>query len=359
MKDELMKLSMKDTARNSLIAVPIVILFELYMIISWFFSMDDKSSLGARAYLIGYVSLLAVSILILTFILFARKDIDKNWKKINVMQHVYSVAFVLWALAITFVGAKYRGNFDYLIYLTIVTIVPVFCYLNWIFWSALHLVSSAFVIYIASSEPHFHSFLINFLVFTIISILASAAMYLIRRTAYKREIQLEREAKRSFKYAYIDTLTELPNRRSYLDMINKLESKPKSDLIVAMFDINGLKHVNDKIGHEAGDQLISGAAKCLKEAFLKMGSVYRVGGDEFTGILHGSKEELQDAINALHELTKNYKTELIDEVSISVGYAFLVDNPDETIEGLEIIADRKMYQDKDEFYKTSSVSRRL
>ena len=48
-----------------------------------------------------------------------------------------------------------------------------------------------------------------------------------------------------------------------------------------MMDLNGLKAANDNIGHEAGDELIIGASKCMDNAFSGLGRTYRVGGDEF------------------------------------------------------------------------------
>lgn len=53
--------------------------------------------------------------------------------------------------------------------------------------------------------------------------------------------------------------------------------------------------VNDSIGHDAGDELLIGAARCIREAFSHLGDVFRIGGDEFTAILNCSKDEAEAA----------------------------------------------------------------
>lgn len=65
------------------------------------------------------------------------------------------------------------------------------------------------------------------------------------------------------------------------------------DFVYASIDVNGLKIVNDEIGHAAGDELIKGAAKCMKEVIGSYGKVYRTGGDEFVSIFFASKEQLE------------------------------------------------------------------
>ena len=68
------------------------------------------------------------------------------------------------------------------------------------------------------------------------------------------------------------------------------KAEPRSYLAV---DINGLKEVNDTFGHEAGDQLIIGAANCIERAFGDYGKVFRTGGDEFIVLL---TEDIPDEV---------------------------------------------------------------
>ena len=86
-----------------------------------------------------------------------------------------------------------------------------------------------------------------------------------------------------------------------------------------MMDLNGLKEANDNIGHEAGDELIIGASKCMDNAFSGLGRTYRVGGDEFVALLRGTREEAQDAVKTFDYLTENFQGNLISELSVSKG----------------------------------------
>lgn len=76
-----------------------------------------------------------------------------------------------------------------------------------------------------------------------------------------------------------DELTKCFNRHAYETAIHSLDLH--KEWIYISMDINGLKHVNDSLGHAAGDELICAAADCMKSCFQNYGNVYRIGGDEF------------------------------------------------------------------------------
>ena len=97
---------------------------------------------------------------------------------------------------------------------------------------------------------------------------------------FKRKIDIVR------KQAYIDKLTSLKNRAAYMDTVNTIDRAIQDNIAfsVAIFDICGLKNINDDCGHEAGDIAIIDSANILKKVFGK-DNIYRFGGDEFIGIL--------------------------------------------------------------------------
>ena len=64
-------------------------------------------------------------------------------------------------------------------------------------------------------------------------------------------------------------------------------------------DINGLKTVNDTLGHEAGDELICGAARCIEATLGTWGKCYRTGGDEFIVLAEMDWTETQEALARL------------------------------------------------------------
>lgn len=156
-----------------------------------------------------------------------------------------------------------------------------------------------------------------------------------------------------------DELTQLNNRNAYETDIKSIEVEGMSDdLIVVAFDVNGLKTANDDIGHEAGDELIRGTAFCITCIFGMAGKIYRTGGDEFMCIMKGSTDELADMMQNLKDIQKDWKGTLVNELSISAGYASVAEFPGKSFHELLTIADKRMYDDKREFYRTSGKDRR-
>lgn len=86
-----------------------------------------------------------------------------------------------------------------------------------------------------------------------------------------------------------DPMTGVKNKRAWQNAQARLEAALRdgtADFAVAVCDINGLKQLNDSIGHEAGDSLIIRASRLICNTF-KHSPVYRIGGDEFSVILEG------------------------------------------------------------------------
>ena len=91
--------------------------------------------------------------------------------------------------------------------------------------------------------------------------------------------------------AYKDGLTGVKNKLAYLETLAELETALESGELteygVVVFDVNGLKMINDTLGHEAGDEYIKSACNMICRHF-DHSPVFRVGGDEFVAILKGS-----------------------------------------------------------------------
>lgn len=183
-----LKRGMADTARHSRIALPVISLFELIMIIRWFLTKKDFANPGHLLYLAGYAVLLCGSLITLAWIRHLGKDTEKNSRGIYHLQAAYAVLIVLWATEISYVGSHYDGFFDYLVYVTIVIIVPVFCFLSPLHWVPIQLASSVMMYHFAAPYPGFSAFLINFTVFTIISILAFATLFRTRCASYQKQL---------------------------------------------------------------------------------------------------------------------------------------------------------------------------
>ncbi len=164
---------------------------------------------------------------------------------------------------------------------------------------------------------------------------------------------------RRYEASIKDELTGLYNRRGYevdCGVIKKEGTLSRHSII--MMDLNGLKFANDNLGHEAGDELIIGAAKCMNNAFSGLGSVYRVGGDEFVALLDGSKGQVEASVETFDYLTSNFKGRLISELTVSKGVVVCAEHPELTFEEMKDLADKLMYADKDEYYRRTGRERR-
>ena len=145
-----------------------------------------------------------------------------------------------------------------------------------------------------------------------------------------------------------DELTQVNNRNSMNERIDALlsgkESLPET-MGVAFTDLNGLKTVNDTSGHSAGDKLLSRAASLLKLAFGDH-EIYRAGGDEFVVFCPGiTKKDFDRQTAQLRALA-----DASDDVSFAVGTVWL--SGDYDINRAMQTADARMYEDKEEFYRS-------
>lgn len=118
-----------------------------------------------------------------------------------------------------------------------------------------------------------------------------------------------------------DLMTGLKNRNAYqLDLDNMNAKNDKNNVAVVLFDLNGLKKLNDEKGHDAGDEFIVSFAKAYLNIKKKIGVMYRIGGDEFILIIQDSSKEI------IKKFLKDFKQEFYnlpntEHLTYSVGYA--------------------------------------
>lgn len=157
----------------------------------------------------------------------------------------------------------------------------------------------------------------------------------------------------------VDHMTMLNNKRAFeYDKTALLADEPGDDLVVVMADLNCLKRANDTLGHEAGDELIRGAADCLQTCFAPYGRVYRTGGDEYCALLHVHERRLEELKDELAIVSSAWKGTLVDSLSISCGYAPSWEFPEANVSDLCNIADERMYEDKKRYYERTGIDRR-
>ena len=194
-------------------------------------------------------------------------------------------------------------------------------------------------------------------------VLIFIAGVLIMATSFVIISMREKKAKdaynRRYKASIKDELTGLYNRRGFEDDCEIIKKNNNLiEYVLIMMDLNGLKAANDNIDHEAGDELIIGASKCMYNAFSGLGRTYRVGGDEFVALLRGTREEAQDAVKTFDYLTENFRGNLISELSVSKGVVVCSEHIELNFEEIKEMADKLMYADKDEYYRRTGKDRR-
>ena len=149
--------------------------------------------------------------------------------------------------------------------------------------------------------------------------------------------------------AYMDVMTKLGNRSAYEMRLQKLQETMSlgQELSAVMADLNGLKKVNDTLGHKAGDEMIKGCAKCLQEAFCGFGEIYRIGGDEFL-ILLRHLQSIRTWEENLKEAQEKYNSEHEVKISIAAGLATgrKAGESDKWLHELVEQADKNMYENK-------------
>jgi diguanylate cyclase (GGDEF)-like protein len=118
--------------------------------------------------------------------------------------------------------------------------------------------------------------------------------------------------------AYTDALCGIPNRAAFLDRM----AGPPAAGAVAMIDLDGLKAINDRFGHAAGDAALATTARCLRERCGAGATVYRIGGDEFAGIWDGAGcDDVRDILTACRRDLAVLAEDLEAPVRISFGVA--------------------------------------
>ena len=173
--------------------------------------------------------------------------------------------------------------------------------------------------------------------------------------------ELEEANRRLHEMAVKDALTGVWNKAAYFSKVAEINSKDKKDFSVAVFDMNGLKGVNDTLGHECGDTALQHICDNLTIVF-GAENLYRIGGDEFIAVIdHADEAKMMELFKKLDlELEIFNKTEHIYKIPLSISKGYSVFNSSEDREYIDTFrkADNAMYRDKAEYYKLHDRRRR-
>ncbi len=163
----------------------------------------------------------------------------------------------------------------------------------------------------------------------------------------KKEKKQEKELDSAWEKAYTDPLTGVKNKFAYLEEESRIEEKimegTLKNFALIVFDLNGLKDVNDTKGHDEGDRYIKQGCDLICQIF-KRSPVFRIGGDEFVAFLEGenykNRESLLKDFN--RQIEKNYSE---GKVVVSSGLDEFLSGDDNFLSVFER-ADKKMYERK-------------
>jgi len=174
--------------------------------------------------------------------------------------------------------------------------------------------------------------------------------FLVRALCYAIERHRMQEKIRSL--SLVDELTGLCNRRGFLTLASqqlKLAHRLKKRMLLIFADLDGMKWINDTLGHQEGDKALIEIAKILKETFRESDIIARLGGDEFVVLTVEKSVSIDDAI------TKRLQEKLNSQnahgnrrycLSLSLGVAHHDPEHPCSIDELLAKADLSMYQRK-------------
>ena len=160
--------------------------------------------------------------------------------------------------------------------------------------------------------------------------------------------------------AYRDGLTDLENRTAYFEYDEFLEEQiadGSAEFSVGMFDINGLKHINDTKGHEMGDRLIKKAAEILRAAF-ENDRIFRLGGDEFVVVAERPSADVEERLKRYEEVFAKLNNDPDFTLAMSKGCAHFDGSADHKYQDTFARADKAMYDDKRAYYESHGDRRR-
>ncbi len=151
--------------------------------------------------------------------------------------------------------------------------------------------------------------------------------------------------------AYTDSRTGLVNRTHWTELMNE-NSSTTEPYAILMIDMNGLKQVNDTLGHDAGDQMIFRLADILRRTLPRRSVICRWGGDEFAVLLTGvNREQLDQQTDRIVSAGEKYNNEH-PELPIYFAVGAVLSSEHSGMSKIEIfqLADENMYRNKKAWY---------
>ncbi len=279
MQERIQRIAISDSLRPSRLSLWLIALLELYFLVTWFI-FDHTSDWSEFRYFLCYLVLFTFSGVAFVLSYVFEKDKQNGYKKIMVLQTIAAILLLVWATLITIFDADHHTEFSYIIYATIVVILPAVVYVNLTLLNLMYIICDVILIVftVIIGPDNLVSTILNFVVFCIVSLCASNLYNRTKIVSIRREIELQNHAE-------TDHLTGLYNRHRLNEIgqsILEENRKNKTELTCVMMDVDNFKPINDEYGHLVGDTVLKNAAQIVRETAVQHGGLaFRYGGEEF------------------------------------------------------------------------------
>lgn len=176
-----------------------------------------------------------------------------------------------------------------------------------------------------------------------------AARKLAEQALAEKAQELARTNKILENLSLVDDLTGLYNRKGFLALVEhrlKLAHRSREPFAIAFVDLDGLKQINDALGHDEGDRALKDTAGVLRDCFRESDVIARLGGDEFAVFI--GEADVEKISSRIEEKLAGFRRALERRyvLSFSVGIAAGSSAQDSNLEDLLKRADSLMYGQK-------------
>ncbi|MBQ7487732.1 MAG: GGDEF domain-containing protein [Clostridia bacterium] len=329
----------------------VVAVLEVFMLI---YTLLNPELYGSYiwVYRLFYIALLSVALTVIVLNIHVRADIDHRYRILNVVYPLCSVFFFGWTMGITYFDLVKHNVLDPTVFMTFSLTVPLCFYLYPTVYTGIMIPVDLIMAYITASHSAGLGPMINLSIFFVFQLVLGISFL-------RLKVQLTERILEEHQNADIDVLTGLKNRRAYEEELDKYEEIMKTDgLIYISIDLNGLKEANDSHGHEIGDRLIASAAQCIQHGFGSRGNVYRIGGDEFIVLISAAQDEMNTLTDSFDKCLEIWPG--VDGIRIRASYGAVASGefPEFSVSALARVADERMYQAKERYYRSHGNGRR-
>ncbi len=163
----------------------------------------------------------------------------------------------------------------------------------------------------------------------------------------RNERRLRASRRRLRALANIDSLTKVPNRRHFEELANRiLQADPPGSAVLLLFDVDHFKHINDQLGHSAGDRALRLVSHCMVDALRVHDVPGRHGGDEFALLLRHAS--VRDALTVAERLMARLHVTGSDSQlpTLTLSFGVVQIRPTEMVDEALKRADQALYEAK-------------